>query len=185
MTDFSSKMDLLARKNNFPQKCLFLSKTYLNSFLHTKYEGLTRKTGRDSFKNQSGILSFSLLSFVSHSWTCLNEKWWKSWIFRSFFKLSRSVFRVRHSYLVFRELFKYVFGKNKLFGEILFFRAKRSIFWWKSDHFEGDFRLGISLDFDQISSKSWNPHLEMDLTRSSDGVGWSTAALFYLQYAQG
>ena len=33
---------------------------------------------------------------------------------------------------MFRDLFKYVFGKTKLFGEIVFFRAKRSIFDEKS-----------------------------------------------------
>ena len=88
------------------------------------------------------------------------------------FEISHSVFRVRTSYLVFGKLSKYVFGKNKLFCENIFFRVKRSIFDEKINHFEGALHLGISVDFDQVLSKSCNPYLEIDLARGSDGVGW-------------
>ena len=51
-----------------------------------------------------------------------------------FFELSRSVFRVKPSYLVFGELSKYVFRKNKSFCEKIFFRDEGSIFDQKSSH---------------------------------------------------
>ena len=182
---FSSKMDLLTRKNMFSQKSLFFPKTYLDSFPNTKYEVLTRKTEWDISKialKNNDFQHFSL-KLVSLWLTKENNEieGISDWIL----KLSRSVFRVRHSYLVCMELFTYVFGKNKHFGEKIFFRVKRSIFSEKICHFEEDFHLEPSLDFDQIWSKSCNPYLEMDLTRSSDGVGWSTAALFHLQYHPG
>ncbi len=44
-----------------------------------------------------------------------------------FFKISRSVFRVKPSYSVFRELSKYVFRKNTSFYEKIFFRVTGSI----------------------------------------------------------
>ena len=71
---FPLKMDLLTRKNIFSPKCLFFPKTYVNSSIHTKYECLTRKTERDSFKIQSEIPSISLFSFVSHTETSFSEK---------------------------------------------------------------------------------------------------------------
>ena len=47
---------------------------------------------------------------------------WKS-------KLTRSVFGVRGSYLVFRELTEYVFRESKIFDEKIFFRWNFRIFW--------------------------------------------------------
>ena len=51
-----------------------------------------------------------------------------------FFELSRSVFRVRPSYLIFRELSEYVFRKIKSFCEKIFFRDEGSIFDQKFSH---------------------------------------------------
>ena len=88
-----------------------------------------------------------------------------------FFKLSRSVFRVIPSYLVFRELSKYVFRENKSFYEKIFFRVTGSILVQNLDHFGRDFCLGILT----ILTKIRQPHLQMDLTFFSDGVGRATA----------
>ena len=65
-----------------------------------------------------------------------------------FFKLSRSVFRVIPSYLVFRELSKYVFRKNKSFYEKIFFRVTGSILDQNLGHSGRDFCFGIPYHFD-------------------------------------
>ena len=67
-----------------------------------------------------------------------------------FFKISRSVFRVIPSYLVFRELSEYVFRKNKRFCQKIFFRVMRSILDQNLGHFGRGFYPGIPLDFDKI-----------------------------------
>ena len=69
--------------------------------------------------------------------------------FRTFFKISRSDFRVRPSYLVFRKLSKYVSRKITIFYDNLFFRLVGSILDRKSSRFDGHFQLEISLIFDQ------------------------------------
>ena len=61
MTGFFIQNRPLITKNIFPQKLLFFLKTYSNSSPNTKYEGLTRKTERDSSKNRSEIPCFSLI----------------------------------------------------------------------------------------------------------------------------
>ena len=82
--------------------------------------------------------------------TTVNKgKWSKSEISDRFFKISRSDFRVRPSYLVFRKLSKYVSRKIKIFYDKLFFRLVGSILDRKSSRFDGHFELEISSIFDQ------------------------------------
>ena len=114
------------------RKVYFFPKTYLNSSLNTKYECLTRKTERDSLKNDLKIHDFHHFSLRQVQLWLTKESSENDRIPDWFLKLSRSVFRVRPSYLVCRELFKYVFDKNKHFCGKIFFRVERSIFDEKS-----------------------------------------------------
>ena len=56
--NFWPKIEPTTRKNIVSQKLLFFLKTYSDSSLNTKYEGLTRKTERDSSKIRSEISCF-------------------------------------------------------------------------------------------------------------------------------
>ena len=58
-----------------------------------------------------------------------------------FFKLSRPIFRVIPSYLVFGKLSGYVFRKNKRFYEKILFDTSGSIFDLKLSHFGRVFYL--------------------------------------------
>ena len=70
--------------------------------------------------------------------TTVNKgKWTKSEISDRFFKISRSDFRVRPSYLVFRKLSNYVSSKIKRFYDKLFFRLVSSILDRKFSRFDG------------------------------------------------
>ena len=107
-------------------KLLFFLKTYSDSTLNTKYESITRKTERDSLKIDLKFHHLSLFPTVGPV-TSHNENKANHEISDLFLKLSRSVFRVRPSYLVFRELSEYVFRENKSFYHKIFFRVTESI----------------------------------------------------------
>ena len=164
-------MDLLTRKNMFSQKSLFFPKTYLDSFPNTKYEVLTRKTEWDISKITLKIHGFHHFS-LKLVWLWLTKEnreieGISDWIL----KLSRSVFRVRPSYLVFRELSEYVSRENKSFYQKIFFRVTGSIL----DQNVSDFGRDFCLEYHWILTKTCQPHLQMALTFCSGGVGRATA----------
>ena len=86
-----------------------------------------------------------------------------------FFKLSRSVFRVIPSYLVFRELSKYVFRKNKSFYEKIFFRVTGSILVQNFGHSGRGFCFGIQCHFHQNLPSSPSNGPNFFLRRSWSG----------------
>ena len=88
-----------------------------------------------------------------------------------FFELSRSVFRVKPSYLVFRELSEYVFRKNKSFCEKIFFRDEGSILDKKIQSVATLKPRGPVPFFQELSEVSD----KIDLSRRVFGVGRASA----------
>ena len=88
MVKISSQNRAHDSKKYFPQTLLIYLKTYLNSSLNTKYEGLTRKTQRDILKKRSEISGFSLdlLTYLLLTISKVNKgNQWKSSILQIVF----------------------------------------------------------------------------------------------------